>query len=192
MPDLTPRIGIKKPLGNENVSRASFNENWDILDAKVATNAFSSVAGKTGGSLSTVVADSPSDTLTIEGLAPIQVSADVNTDTITVSLETPTPVNLTLQNGTTVYSDRTPRYIKDGYAVELDGAVIATGGGVTLATLPAGYRPPKTQIFKVAQNWSATNDGATIYVNPDGTVILLVAASYAQAISLCGIRFYTI
>jgi hypothetical protein len=37
MPDLTPRIGIKKPTGNENVSRASFNENWDIIDSKVAT-----------------------------------------------------------------------------------------------------------------------------------------------------------
>jgi hypothetical protein len=37
MPDLTPRLGIKKPLGNENVTRASFNENWDIIDAKVAT-----------------------------------------------------------------------------------------------------------------------------------------------------------
>jgi hypothetical protein len=36
MPDLTPQIGIKKPLGNENVSRASFNENWDIIDANAA------------------------------------------------------------------------------------------------------------------------------------------------------------
>jgi hypothetical protein len=37
MPDLTPRLGIKKPLGNENVTRASFNDNWDIIDGKVAT-----------------------------------------------------------------------------------------------------------------------------------------------------------
>lgn len=37
MPELTPRLGIKKPLGNENVTRQSFNENWDIIDAKVAT-----------------------------------------------------------------------------------------------------------------------------------------------------------
>ncbi|QVY62998.1 tail fiber protein [Cytobacillus gottheilii] len=37
MPELTPRVGIKKPLGNENVTRQSFNENWDIIDAKVAT-----------------------------------------------------------------------------------------------------------------------------------------------------------
>lgn len=37
MPDLTPRLGIKKPLGNENVTRASFNENWEIIDAKAAT-----------------------------------------------------------------------------------------------------------------------------------------------------------
>lgn len=37
MPELTPRLGIKKPLGNENVTRQSFNDNWDIIDAKVAT-----------------------------------------------------------------------------------------------------------------------------------------------------------
>ncbi|TPG75617.1 hypothetical protein EEL32_24120 [Brevibacillus laterosporus] len=37
MPTLTPRLGIKKPLGNENVLRAPFNENWDIIDKKVAT-----------------------------------------------------------------------------------------------------------------------------------------------------------
>ena len=37
MPDLTPRLGIKKPLGNENVTRASFNENWEIIDTKAAT-----------------------------------------------------------------------------------------------------------------------------------------------------------
>ena len=37
MPELTPRLGIKKPLGNENVTRQSFNENWDIIDQKVAT-----------------------------------------------------------------------------------------------------------------------------------------------------------
>ena len=37
MPELTPRLGIKKPLGNENVTRESFNENWEIIDQKVAT-----------------------------------------------------------------------------------------------------------------------------------------------------------
>ncbi|MGE5552818.1 MAG: hypothetical protein ACM3XZ_02705 [Betaproteobacteria bacterium] len=33
MPELTPNIGLKKPLGNETVSRASYNENLDIMDA---------------------------------------------------------------------------------------------------------------------------------------------------------------
>ncbi|MGM0973422.1 MAG: hypothetical protein ACQEW2_10780 [Bacillota bacterium] len=36
MPDLTPRLGIKKPLGNENVTRENFNENWDIIDLNSA------------------------------------------------------------------------------------------------------------------------------------------------------------
>lgn len=39
MPTLTPRLGIKKPLGNETVSRAVFNENYDIIDAAAATKA---------------------------------------------------------------------------------------------------------------------------------------------------------
>lgn len=34
MPELTPKLGIKKPLGNEAVKRANFNENWDIIDQK--------------------------------------------------------------------------------------------------------------------------------------------------------------
>ena len=38
MPDLTPKLGIKKPLGNETVSRAAFNENWDIIDANAQKN----------------------------------------------------------------------------------------------------------------------------------------------------------
>ncbi|MEK3912227.1 hypothetical protein [Paenibacillus sp. FSL H7-0331] len=36
MPDTTPNLGLKKPLGNENVSRAAYNENLDIIDASAA------------------------------------------------------------------------------------------------------------------------------------------------------------
>ncbi|MGF9711613.1 hypothetical protein [Paenibacillus naphthalenovorans] len=36
MPDLTPRLGIKKPLGTENVTRAAQNENYDIIDTNAA------------------------------------------------------------------------------------------------------------------------------------------------------------
>jgi len=38
MPELTPKLGIKKPLGNEAVKRANFNENWDIIDANVVAD----------------------------------------------------------------------------------------------------------------------------------------------------------
>ncbi|WP_128894650.1 hypothetical protein [Longirhabdus pacifica] len=37
MPDITPKLGIKKPLGNEYVSRQSFNDNWDTVDERVAS-----------------------------------------------------------------------------------------------------------------------------------------------------------
>jgi hypothetical protein len=98
--------------------------------------------------------------------------------------------NLTLQNGTTVFGTRTPRYTKQGDEVITEGEIVATGA-VTIATLPAGYRPPQTRSFKVSQNWSTSNDGATIYVNIDGTITIQVAASYSQTISLMGIRFFT-
>ncbi|MEC1757362.1 hypothetical protein [Schinkia azotoformans] len=37
MPELTPRLGIKKSIGTENVTRQSFNENYDIIDQMVET-----------------------------------------------------------------------------------------------------------------------------------------------------------
>lgn len=37
MAELTPRLGLKKPLGNETVSRAAYNENLDIIDETVET-----------------------------------------------------------------------------------------------------------------------------------------------------------
>lgn len=38
MPTPTPKLGIQKPLGNETVSRAAFNQNWDIIDAAAQKN----------------------------------------------------------------------------------------------------------------------------------------------------------
>lgn len=37
MPDLTTKLGLKKPLGNETVSRAAYNENLDLIDANAAS-----------------------------------------------------------------------------------------------------------------------------------------------------------
>ncbi|WP_128895714.1 pyocin knob domain-containing protein [Longirhabdus pacifica] len=37
MPDVTPKLEIKKPLGNEYVTRQSFNENWDTVDQNAAS-----------------------------------------------------------------------------------------------------------------------------------------------------------
>lgn len=35
MPELTPRIGLKRPVGTDNVTRAAYAENLDIIDASV-------------------------------------------------------------------------------------------------------------------------------------------------------------
>lgn len=39
MPNLTTKLGLKKPLGNETVSRASYNENLDLIDTNAASQA---------------------------------------------------------------------------------------------------------------------------------------------------------
>lgn len=36
MPDVTLNLGLKKPLGNETISRAAYNENLDIMDQNAA------------------------------------------------------------------------------------------------------------------------------------------------------------
>ncbi|QMV43751.1 hypothetical protein [Cohnella cholangitidis] len=36
MPDITPNLGLKKPLGNENFTRAAYRENLDLIDANAA------------------------------------------------------------------------------------------------------------------------------------------------------------
>jgi hypothetical protein len=36
MPDITPRLGLRKPLSNEAVTRAAYNENMDIIDQNTA------------------------------------------------------------------------------------------------------------------------------------------------------------
>ena len=40
MPTITPKLGLKKPLGNETVRRESFNENFDIIDKMAAREPF--------------------------------------------------------------------------------------------------------------------------------------------------------
>ena len=39
MPTITPNLGLKKPLGNEIVSRQAYNENLDLLDQNAAKRA---------------------------------------------------------------------------------------------------------------------------------------------------------
>lgn len=39
MPEYTPKLGLKKALGNETVSRAAHNENLDLIDQNAAAQA---------------------------------------------------------------------------------------------------------------------------------------------------------
>jgi hypothetical protein len=37
LPDITAKLGLKKPLGTETVTRQSFNDNWDLIDQNAAS-----------------------------------------------------------------------------------------------------------------------------------------------------------
>ncbi|MBT2723043.1 hypothetical protein [Bacillus sp. ISL-46] len=99
--------------------------------------------------------------------------------------------NLTLTGGTTAFQTRTPRYAKIGNQVVIEGEITAVpNNNITMATLPVGYRPPQLRIFKCAHNSGISNEGATIYVNTDGTIIIQAIANTNTSISLMGISFY--
>ena len=187
MPNLTPRLGIKKPLGNENVTRVSFNENWDVIDAKVATVG---VDGKVPMDQLPALDFVPNSQKGVaNGVATLGSDGKLTAEQ--AASDNPIWSSLTLQNGTTVFSGRTPRYTKKGSEVVVEGEINVTSSGIVIGTLPAGYRPPTTRSFKVSQNWSATNGGATFFVNPDGTINLQTFSNVDQSISLMGIRFHT-
>lgn len=104
----------------------------------------------------------------------------------------PTWTNLTLTGGTTPFQTRTPRYTKIAGQVIIEGEITAvSSNGITMATLPAGYRPPQLRIFKCAHNSGISNEGATIYINTDGTIIIQAIANTTTSISLMGISFFT-
>lgn len=106
-------------------------------------------------------------------------------------LKAPTFTNLTLQNGAAVASGRTPRYTKIGKEITLEGEITNVAAGTQIATLPTFYRPPALRIFKTALNSSLTNDGASIYIDTTGAVVVLAVGNATNTISLCGIKFFS-
>jgi hypothetical protein len=104
---------------------------------------------------------------------------------------TPSWVTLVLQNGVTGMTGRTPRYTKIGYEVIIEGELNSgIAVGTTIATLPSGYRPITTKFFKVALNTTTSNDGATIYIDSNGNVVLFATPSTGYTTSLIGLRFF--
>lgn len=80
------------------------------------------------------------------------------------------------------------QYRRRGGVVELRGlAIIASGGGFTMATLPVGFRPAEIELYAVM-----TTDGSNVRldVNPNGTIVLTWPTITATDwISLAGITF---
>jgi type II secretory pathway pseudopilin PulG len=105
------------------------------------------------------------------------------------SVTAPLWISPGLQNGWSNFNNgyATASYLKtpDGFVI-LKGLILDTAftGSETLFTLPAGYRPEKLQTFQVESN----NDGATVTVNPDGTVVASTNID-ASWVSLSDVKF---
>lgn len=103
-------------------------------------------------------------------------------------LKDSSPTNLTLQNGATVSTSRTPKYLKVGKHVTVQGEIANIAVNTVIATLPTGNRPAYGMNFRTAQVSATAGQDATILVGSDGT-ITVTATTSANPISLNGITF---
>jgi hypothetical protein len=168
MPELTPNLGIKKPTASENVSRASFNENWDIIDANTVSKAFTTINVPSVGDF---VPENNNDTLQIIAGTGIQITGDLANDTLTISLTSPTYSDATLQNGWVNYGGTEPNagYTKIGKVVRLRGIIKngTTTSNVTILTLPSGFRP---SVKAYSTTLCSGNIPIRVLINTNGTV----------------------
>lgn len=104
---------------------------------------------------------------------------------------TPSWSNLQLASGVTAVTGREPRFTLLGSEVIIEGE-LASGlaQGTKIATLNSGFRPLATRFFKTAINTTISNDGATIYVDTAGNIMLYSTPTSSYSISLMGIRFF--
>jgi hypothetical protein len=96
--------------------------------------------------------------------------------------------NLTLQNGAVVNNSRTPRYIKIGNIVIVQGEIGTIADNTIVATLPVSFRPsiPLNMLVPLANG--ATTQSALISVGTDGTLKVLNKMG-TSAICFNGITF---
>lgn len=178
MPELTPRLGIKKPLGNENVTRQSFNDNWDVIDAKVATlnadgkvvNADGSLPESTSGALAKA---NKAEANAIEASIPRtggNVSGELTVKGSTVVTEASiTGLNLSRSaSGTFVGDSSASRFINAGFTPKIVilsrvDNISGNGGATALATFIMSVYNGGTVIFT-----SGGQIGSS-YFNPGGT-----------------------
>lgn len=97
-------------------------------------------------------------------------------------------VELTLVNGFTPGSYGNPIAQKSPNSIiTLDGSVSHSSSAGVITTLPVGFRPSSTRIFRVAQNLST----ALLQVAPNGDVAVAEAAGFTN-ISFSGISFIAV
>lgn len=108
MPDITPRVGLKKPLDNEYVTREAYLENIDITDASFA------ILGNTNQAINKVKA----------------VSLKVDTRTIIPTYSSGLITGTVEKDGATTVKTSTVNYDGSGNIT----SVVKTAGGTTVTT----------------------------------------------------------
>ncbi len=168
MPDLTPKLGLKKPLGNETVSRAAYNENLDLIDQ----NAASQDQVDEPFYLKSAVYDSGNNRIDLTfgpGRAVVLGTLVAKTADSTYSISAPAP-------GTTYYvylkSDGTCTHNTTGASIT--GAVqiwrVTTGTTVDVISVEDARGRLPGAAARVVQDSLDSHKGATPADHPDGSI----------------------
>jgi hypothetical protein len=152
MPTTTPRLGIKKPLGNENVTRQSFNDNWDIIDAAAAKKTDLDTTNTTVSNHETriqaveaqVGTPTPMQTTVQRGLSVI--TAQKRTPFNVLNITGRTLINLTGRNGNCEDASKFTDY-QVTHALDSTNKVYGSNGlKVTLAAGTSGSATTSTAV----------------------------------------------
>jgi len=180
MPQLTPKLGIKKPLGNETVSRAAFNENWDIIDENAASQAdFDTHKNATTGVHGATSEITPNAIIQRDSAGRAKVAAPAAADDIARKAETDAALNAAAQAEANAksYADATFLTKTGAEKINITGPapIEISNGTITV-----------TQTFHVidTEGGAASDELTHIYGGNSGDILILRSASSNRPITI--------
>jgi hypothetical protein len=99
--------------------------------------------------------------------------------------------DIPLWNGAAGIAGRNPKYTKEGKKVTLEGELsFPYRDGYALGGLPSGFRPAQTKVFVVSLNTATPNQICSLYIQTEGSIVVLSRPDTTSSISLNGFSFY--